>query len=363
MGRAYGVILAGGSGTRFWPASRRLRPKQLLPIGPIAEPLIAATVRRIESVIPPERVLVATGEHLVEATRNALPWLPSDAFLAEPCARNTAACIGWATSVIRRKDPTAVVAVLPSDHHIGEPAEFLVAIEQAIQVASRGVITTIGLRPTRPETGYGYIELGDELAAGGGFQVNRFVEKPTLERATEFVSGGGYLWNSGMFFFRVEVMLAAIKRFMPELAEGLRVIDEARRHGPDAERWEVRKTFESLASISIDYGIMEHLEEIVVIPADCGWSDLGNWQSVWELGEKDPNENVLPPHALAIDSRRSLVIDLRGSPDERVVALVGADDLCVVQTDEALLVIPKSRAQDTKLVVEALAAAKKERLL
>ena len=362
MGKAYAVILAGGSGTRFWPASRRMRPKQLLSVGPGKDSLIATTVRRIESVIAPEQVFVATGEHLLEQTTLALPWLRKEAFLAEPLARNTAACIGWASSVIRRRDPQAVVAVFPSDQYIGEPAEFLVAVEEAIQAAHRGVITTIGIRPTRAETGYGYIELGDELAAGG-FQVRRFVEKPDLVRAREYLMSGEYLWNSGMFFFRAEVMLEAIRHLMPDLAKGLERIDDASRHGPDAERWEVRKTFEALESVSIDYGVMERMQDLAVIPADCGWSDVGSWESVWELEERDSDANVLPASATAVESHGNVVVDLRAHPDERTIALLGVEGLCVVQTEDALLIVPRSRAQDTRLVVEALKARKRDALL
>ncbi len=353
MGRLYAVILAGGRGKRFWPASREQRPKQLLPIASVDEPLIVATLRRVQAAMAPDQVYIATGQHLLDATRAVLPELPADSFLAEPYSRNTAACIGWATALIRRVDPKAVVAVFPSDHHVAEPEEFRVAVEQAVQVASRGVIATIGIRPTRPETGYGYIELGDELAAGG-FEVRRFVEKPNQEQAVQYLTSGDYLWNSGMFFFRAEAMLAAIKRHMPELALGLSRIDDAHRHGPDAERWEVRKTFESLSSVSIDYGVMERVRELVVIPAECGWSDLGSWESVWELSERDANDNVLPEHAIALDSRRNVVVDLREQPEERVIALLGVEGLCVVRTEDALLVVPRDRAQETKRIVELL---------
>lgn len=351
----YAVILAGGSGTRFWPASRPERPKQVLAIGPgSSEPLITRTARRIRPLVGTERVLIATAEHLVGVTREALPELPESAFLAEPMARNTAACIGWASAVIHRRDPNALVMVLPSDHHIEDEREFLRVLELALGSARSGVVTTVGLKPTRPETGYGYIEAGPELG-NGVRKVERFVEKPDRARAETYVQSDRFFWNSGMFFFQTSTMLSAIARHMPVLDQGLSRIVAAAERGPAEERAEIRAVFEGLPSVSIDYGIMEKQSELAVVPGDFGWSDLGSWHTVWELGKKDEQGNVAPAEAVLIGSRGNLIHTARdGAAAKRVVALVGVEDLCVIDTPDALLIVHRDRTQDVRDVVEEL---------
>ena len=352
----YAVILAGGSGTRFWPASRRLRPKQLLPVAPNSdELLLEATVRRLRPLVPPEKILVATGTHLVDAVRAALPAVPPSSVLGEPVARNTAPCIGWATQLIQRRDPDATVMVLPSDHHIADEAAFVAALERAVASAESGPITTIGLSPARPETGYGYIERGEQISTGI-WRVARFVEKPALARAKEYVQSGRYFWNSGMFFFRAAAMLEAISEHAPALHAGLERIRDAARSGAEREREETVRMFEATESVSIDYAIMERVSPLNLVPAEFGWSDLGSWQAVWELSEKDPRGNALETNSLALDARRNLVRSLRSAADGRAVVLLGVDDLCVVDTDDALLVVARERAQDVRLVTEELRA-------
>jgi mannose-1-phosphate guanylyltransferase len=350
MSHLYAVIMAGGAGTRFWPASRTDRPKQLLPLGGKGnEPLVAASVRRILPICPPERVVVVTARHLMNAMRAALPDLPAENFLAEPVPRNTAPCIGWAALEIRRRDPEAVIMVLPSDHFIGDEPRFRAALLRASEAATTCSVATIGITPTRPETGYGYMEKGQELS-GGVSAVLRFIEKPELARAEVFASSGRHLWNSGMFFFRASEMMSLIATHLPDLAKGLERMDRAAALGDEAA--EIEKVFPLLPSVSIDHGVMEKAERVALVEASFGWSDVGSWQSSWELSDKDEQGNAAPESAILVDARGNLVSDMRTQSNGQVIALVGVDDLAVVVTDDALLVIPRSRSQDVKKALE-----------
>jgi mannose-1-phosphate guanylyltransferase len=348
----HAVILAGGSGTRFWPASRRRRPKQLLPLaGNADEPLIGATVRRLAPLIPAERVWVATSAPLVDATAAALPAVPRAHILAEPIGRNTAPCIGWASATIARAEPEAVIAVLPADHYIAREDAFRDVLGRALGAAEAGWLTTIGIVPTRPETGYGYIELGDPVSEGVR-AVARFVEKPDRARAEAFVAGGKHLWNAGMFFYRASVMREAITRHLPALAAGLDRLDAAAAEGREGEL--LGQLFPAFPSISIDHGIMEKAERIAVVPGDFGWNDVGSWEVAWEMAARDARDNALPEGTVALDARGNLVCDWAQAAGGRRWALVGVNDLVIVQTDDAVLVVPRSRVQEVRAVVEAL---------
>jgi mannose-1-phosphate guanylyltransferase len=352
MSSLYAVIMAGGAGTRFWPASRSDRPKQLLPLaGNGTEPLVAASVRRILPLCPPERVIVVTGRHLIEGMRAALPDLPAENFLAEPTPRNTAPCIGWAAATIRRRDPNAVVMVLPSDHYIADEPGFRTVLARAAKAAKGSSIATIGITPTRPETGYGYIHRGENMG-DGVFAVREFIEKPKLARAEEYLASGHHLWNSGMFFFRAAEMMALIQKHLPDLARGLERMDRAAALGDEPA--EVENVFPSLPAISIDHGVMEKAERVAVVEGSFGWSDVGSWQSSWELAEKDANGNAAPESAVLVEARGNLVCDLRTKKDSQVIALVGVEDMAVVVTDDALLVIPRSRSQEVKKALDVI---------
>jgi len=352
MPTVYAVIMAGGSGTRFWPASRNKTPKQLLPLAG-DEPLLAATVRRIAPIVPAERVYIATGEHLADATAKALPSVPRAQLLCEPVPRNTAPCIGWANATIARRDPEAIVMVLPADHFIANEDAFRAVLARAIESAASGRITTIGVVPTRAETGYGYVEIGDEIATGVR-SVVRFVEKPDRARAEQYLAGKKHLWNAGMFFFRAQTMSDAIAAHLPPLATGLAAIDAAAKRGDEPAT--VKATFPTLPSISIDHGVMEKMTSLAVVPGDFGWNDIGSWESAWELAKKDAHGNALPEGGVAVDARNNLVRDLTRGGKKRVYALVGVSDLVVVETDDAVLVIPRERSQDVRAVVDALKA-------
>lgn len=352
----YAVILAGGSGTRFWPASRRLRPKQLLALTP-GDPrsLLGAMVARLSGLIPEERVFIAIGAHLADQTRQALPGLTEAQILAEPVAKNTAPCIAWATEVVLARDPDAIVVVLPSDQHATDADEFRRTLARAIAEAEAGRITVVGIVPTRPETGYGYVKAG-AARRDGVLAVDAFVEKPKLEVARTYVESGNYFWNAGMFIFRARDMRGAIATHLPELGAAAADL---------AQGGDVWSFFERAPSISIDHGVMEKVQDISVVPGNFGWSDLGSWESVWELTDKDERGNVAPDGTILVDAERNLVVDLRTEKTDKppVVAVVGTADLCIVQTDDGLLVLPRSRSQDVREVTAALAAAGRTDLL
>lgn len=340
MAQTYAVIMAGGSGTRFWPASRSTMPKQLLPLGNSDKPLLSETAERLLPMVPGHNILVVTAAHLASLSSAALP--PGTEVLAEPSPRNTAPCVGWATWTIAKRDPEAVVMVLPSDHVIENPEAFRITLATALRSAASGVITTIGITPTRPETGYGYIERA-RTEEDGAYQALRFVEKPDRARAQEYIDKGTFLWNAGMFFFRAKDMEEAIRAYLPELARHLDIMTDAN----------VREVFPQCPSVSIDTGVMEKLPRLNVVPGDFGWSDVGSWETAWELGVKDAHQNVLPTQAIAVDAHGNLVKQLGGAQG-KMVALVGVDDLVVVDTGDALLVMPRARSQDVRLVVEEL---------
>jgi mannose-1-phosphate guanylyltransferase len=279
-------------------------------------------------------------------------------------ARNTAPCIGWACATIARSDPDAIIAVLPADHHIADEQAFRETLSAALRAADEGWMATIGIVPTRAETGYGYIEVGDAVAPGV-HAAAAFVEKPNRERAEGYLRGGKHLWNGGMFFFRASVMRKAIAKHLPALAAGLDRIDAAAASGDEARA--LAEVFPTLPSISIDHGVMEKAEKIAVIPGSFGWNDVGSWQVAWDMAHKDSAGNVLPVGAVAVDAKNNLVVDLTTATgnangkadtkaDTKTWALVGVNDLVVVETDDAVLVIPRERAQDVRAVVDALTA-------
>jgi mannose-1-phosphate guanylyltransferase len=348
MREVYAVIMAGGSGTRFWPLSRRAWPKQFLALADSDESLLQSTVRRIADVVPPERVLVVTSERHADATRKQLPQLPPENVLAEPAARNTAPCVAWAAAHVSSLAPNAVMMVLPADPHIGDEQAYRALLRQAIDAAQGGGLITIGVSPTRPETGYGYIETGAELAPGVQ-RVQRFVEKPDLARAQEFLRAGCFLWNSGMFFFGAAAILAEYERQLPDLHSFARGYIDARAKGDDASYVQAR--YAGLTSISIDHGIMEHAQDMRVVEGACGWYDIGSWTTAYELANKDGAGNALLAATSVIDSKNCYV----RAPAGKLVALIGLEDLIVVDTEDALLIMPRERAQDVRRVVEDLA--------
>jgi mannose-1-phosphate guanylyltransferase len=345
--KAYAVIMAGGSGTRFWPLSRRTRPKQLLALGPDDRSLLRATAERVWGMLPAERTFVVTSEQLRAQVEQELPELAPHQILAEPVGRNTAPCIGWAATHIKRIDEDAIMAVLPADHYISETDAYVDTLRRGLEAATHGDYVTIGIRPTRPETGYGYIEVGSELDPGV-FRARRFVEKPDRQRAEQFVGSGCFLWNSGMFFFLASRILEAIDQHLPGLGQELQRYDAAAKAGEEAAL--VKETYANLPAVSIDHGIMEKVSAVSVVPGSFEWSDLGSWTSAWELAPQDDHANVLPDGGIAVESSGNYV----QAPAGKLVALVGVDNLVVVDSGDALLIVPRDRAQDVREVVATL---------
>jgi mannose-1-phosphate guanylyltransferase len=345
--KAYAVIMAGGSGTRFWPLSRSARPKQLLALGPDDRSLLRATAERVWDTLPTERTFVVTSEQLREQVAQELPELQPHQILAEPVGRNTAPCVGWAATHLKRLDEDAIMCVLPADHYISDAEAYVDTLQRGLDAATHGDYVTIGIRPTRAETGYGYIEVGSELDPGV-FRARRFVEKPNRQRAEQFVANGGFLWNSGMFFFLASRILEAIDQHLPGLGQELQRYDAAARAGNEADL--IKETYATLPAVSIDHGIMEKVDAVSVVPGSFEWSDLGSWTSAWELAPQDDHANVLPEGGVAFDASSNYV----AAPEGKLVALVGVDDLVVVDSGDALLVVPKDRAQDVREIVAAL---------
>jgi mannose-1-phosphate guanylyltransferase len=346
----FAVIMAGGKGARFWPRSREKMPKHLLDI--VGErTIIRETVDRILPLIPAERILVVTGRsHAAEVIRQ-LPEIPPENILIEPVGRNTAPCIGLAALHILRRAPDAVMMVLPSDHRIGDEAAFRRVLQAAAGVASQGdPLVTIGIRPTGPETGYGYIEQGDLYSTIGDeriYRVRSIREKPPREQAEQFLAQGCFSWNSGMFVWKASAIMAAIERFLPDLHLGLLQIRNTL--GTVREEETVGTVYAGLTAISIDYGVMEKTENVLIVPGNFGWSDLGSWDALWEVSEKDENGNAIRGEFIGIDAANSLI----HSPG-KLVALVGVRDLLVVETKDALLICRRGRSQDVRKVVEAI---------
>ncbi|GMV41255.1 MAG: mannose-1-phosphate guanylyltransferase [Myxococcales bacterium] len=365
LGNIYPVIMAGGAGTRFWPVSRQLRPKQLLRLFG-ERTLLEDTVERVLPLAVPERVVVVTSEGIGDEVRRLLPAIPAQNVLCEPAARNTAAAIGFAASFVARQDPAGLLAVMPSDHFVVDIPAFLHVARSAAIYAQDGAIVTLGITPTRPETGYGYIRFGDYVPPPEGdlpegpVQVARsigaFVEKPTQAVALGYLKEGRYLWNAGVFFFRADVILGEIARFLPELDEGLKAV-RAALDAPDPTE-ALRGVYPRLLSTSIDYGVMEHTDRIVVIPSSFGWSDVGSWQSLDDFREPGA-PNAVQGEVIAIDATDNVLY----GHDGMVVSAVGIEGLVVAASRDAVLVCPKERSQDVRRVVEELRRRGLDRLL
>ncbi len=355
----HAVIMAGGKGTRFWPRSREKRPKQLLNIMGHRS-MLQQTVTRISSLLPVENVLVVAGRNHGEEVRAQLSELPSENIILEPVGRNTAACVGLAALLVHHRDPAAVMVVLPADHLIIDEDLFLATLRAAATVARRQpALVTLGIRPAAPETGYGYIEAGESAGKAQDHSFHRvisFHEKPDLEMAEKYLERGNFYWNSGMFVWQAAVILKAMQNYLPGLYADLQKLKPL--IGTRELDAGITRIYPDLESISIDYGVMERADNVLMVPADFGWNDLGSWASMAEIWPRDDQHNAHQGDILALDSQDNVVF----SP-HRFCVLLGVEELIVVDTADALLVCPVSRAQDVGKALDLIRQRGREEYL
>jgi mannose-1-phosphate guanylyltransferase len=341
MPRSYAIIMAGGSGERFWPLSTPDRPKQFLRlVGD--KSLLRRTVDRIKPLIPIDRQFVAAGEQHAIRISEELPDLPPPNLIFEPIGRNTAACIGLASLFIARRDPDAIAVVLPADHHIVEAPAFLAAIEKAVQVARKEDVTVvIGIKPARPETGYGYIQSGTEVEAGV-YSVLRFHEKPDEDEARRYLTAGDYFWNTGIFVWQNRAIEQLIKTFLPAHWSKLEEIRSA--VGTPRYTDVLARVYPTLEKISIDYGVIEKAEKIKMVQGSFGWDDLGSWTALDRILTMDQEDNVVIGRHVGLNTTNCIIYGQEG----KIVATIGLRDLVIAETEHGLLICPKSRSQEIR---------------
>jgi len=359
-GSLHVVILAGGSGTRFWPLSRDQMPKQLLEIVENRS-LLAHTLDRARALVPDDRIRVVTTRQQAGEIQRELRHLglvETVEVIQEPAAKNTAAAIGLAAVHVLARDPAAILAVLPADHHVERPDRFLTVVRGAERLAARGWMVTLGIRPSKPETGYGYIQRGRRLPAAEGaepgieaYTVARFTEKPDRQTAQAYLAGGDFYWNGGIFVWDARRFLAEMETHMPAHRAALDRIAAVLPDASGAADARIDEIYNRMDSISVDYGLMEHCGRVAVIPADMGWSDVGSWESLREILPKDANGNAVHGDVLVRETRNSLI-----RSGERLVAVLGLEGLVVVETADAVLVCPEARSQEVKWFAERLRA-------
>lgn len=345
--KLFALIMAGGIGSRFWPRSKEKTPKQLLKI--LGEnTMIQSTVDRLDGIISKENIFIITNKIQREEIIRQLPEIPAENILEEPFGRNTAACIGLASIIIEEKCDDAVIVVLPADHIIRDKESFHKTLALAADFADKDKgLVTIGIIPTRPETGYGYIQIDDEIITDNIHKVLTFAEKPNYATAVRFLESGDFLWNSGMFIWRIDSILEEMRKYMPELSEGLEIIKKDIKTSNFTEV--LINVYGQLRKISIDYGVMEKSQKVFLVKGDFGWSDVGSWEEVYQLSPKNDEGNALVGQVFTDDTTESYIY----SPN-KFTAVIGAENFIVINTDDALLICRRDKAQDVKKVIEHL---------
>lgn len=356
----YAVIMAGGVGTRLWPRSRESRPKQFSDITGNGLTMIQETAERLQGVVDGPELYVVTGAAYAGLTTEQLPQMPAGQVIVEPSGRNTAPAIGLACLHLRRRDPDAVVAVLPADHVILQPERFREALRRAGEIADQGFLVTLGIEPTFAHTGYGYIKRAEALSSDGvlpAYRVERFLEKPKRAAAEQFLTEGGYYWNGGIFVSRVATMLDELSRQAPDIYDRLMQIDAAL-SGANAQAV-LEEVWQSMPSVSIDYAVMEGAHKVAVVPMQAGWNDVGSWDALETVLEQDEMGNsIARGEVMLLDSRNNIVYS-----DKRLVALINVNNIVVVDTGDTLLIGDKSNMQRVKDIVEQLRAQGRSELL
>ena len=340
----YVAIMAGGIGSRFWPMSRTRYPKQFLDILGMGRTLIQQSYDRYSKVVPPSNVYVVTSHEYVDIVRAQLPELPASNILAEPSRKNTAACIAYIAFHLQAKDPDAVMIAAPADHLVTETEQFIETASKALDfVESINSLVTIGIKPTHPNTGYGYIQHEMMQAAPDVFKVKTFTEKPSEEIAKAFIASGDFLWNAGIFTWKVSTVLTAFESHLSEVYE---VFAAEKEHFNTAtERQAIERIYPQCTNVSVDFGVMEKASNVFVIPASFGWSDLGTWNSAWDNMEKDYFGNaVVGKNVMVVDANNCMV----HAPDKKLVLLQGLRDYIIVDTEDALLICKKDKEQQIK---------------
>jgi mannose-1-phosphate guanylyltransferase len=343
----FAIIMAGGVGSRFWPRSKKKNPKQLLKIFG-ENTMIQDTVGRIMEVCPKENILIVTNEKQKNGVTEQLPDIPAENIIVEPFGRNTAACIGLASIIIQERASDAVTFVLPADHVIKENEDFIKTLKTAADYAIKNpALVTIGIHPTRPETGYGYIQIDEDSGTNNVFKVLTFAEKPNYDTAVNFIKSGDFFWNSGMFIWRTETILNEIKQHMPDLYEGLIQIKDQMNSYDFINN--LANIYGQLKSVSIDYGIMEKSENVFLVKGKFSWSDVGSWEAVYQLSEKDEEGNVKVGSIYT-----DMVLDSYIYSPDNFTAVIGLDNIIVINYKDTLLICRRDKAQDVKNIIDYL---------
>lgn len=361
MEHYYAMIMAGGGGTRLWPMSRQDTPKQLLPLVEESS-MFKTSVDRLAPLFPPDHIYIVTGRKFMESLRVHAPEIPAENFITEPYGKNTAPAAALGITVIQKRDPLATIAILTADHHISKKENFRDVLAAGYELAQKGYIATLGISPSYPATGFGYIHQGAELETINGFHAYHslgFTEKPNVVTATTFLATGDYTWNSGMFIWQASQAMGEFKRQQPAMYELF-----AERLGPtvDTREFEARlqEVWDELKDISIDYAVMENAEKMAVFPVDIGWNDVGSWDAMFDVLKLDKFGNAFKgrqPERVVLDTHNSLVYS------DKLVVTIGVEDIIIIETPDALMICHKDRTQDVKEVVNHLLRTKNYKYL